>query len=392
MPVLTRRAKQRFRDSLEFSAGMGERDSAFAKACGIIGKSFTGKRIAALSKLRLLSELDRLVFSEDSGGPSLQKSQKQEPQKQDLLQQELLINLESRILQRTTRHILAVINSFTAPPELLVCQLRACEYANLKTCLHHISAGKTNPPLFSDIGRFGTVRFEAYPDIAAMVAHTDFRFIIEKNINEIKSPDFDFASLEAELDRCYYTLLAQSLHGLSSEDRLYAQQILADEISLRNCVWALRLRTYFKKTPDEAAPYLMDQKMSRGFSVIPGLVHPRLMDSDSEFSLADEAHTMLDFPLDVRSAWKGWRWESMLNPEQAGESWEADPRYFQNAASRYIYRLSSRCFRRMPSSISSIFCFIKLKQFEENVLTSIAEGLGFGMASKEVFDLLGVEV
>jgi vacuolar-type H+-ATPase subunit C/Vma6 len=44
----------------------------------------------------------------------------------------------------------------------------------------------------------------------------------------------------------------------------------------------------------------------------------------------------------------------------------------------------------MPFSINSIFCYIKLKQFEEDLLTSITEGLGLGMAGKDVFNLLEV--
>jgi len=98
----------------------------------------------------------------------------------------------------------------------------------------------------------------------------------------------------------------------------------------------------------------------------------------------------LRFPLDSRPAWNGWRWEHFLNPHNAGEHWTVDPRYFQNAASRHIYRLSLHYFRTMPFSVSSLFCFIKLKQYEENLLISIAEGLWLGMTGKDVFAMLEV--
>ncbi|MDR0456685.1 MAG: V-type ATPase subunit, partial [Treponema sp.] len=351
------------RTAAKTSHDTGERAFAFAKACGIIGKSFIGKRITALEKLHSLNELDRLVFPEIS---------------RELPGRELLHDLENRILQRTTRHILAILDSFSRPPELLIRQLCVCEYTDLKTCLHHISAGKPIPSMLSDIGRFRTVRFKAYPDIAAMLAGTEFEFILSKDLKAMKSADFDFTPIEAELDLHYYTLLVQSLGRLSSADSMLARRILADEISLRNCVWALRLRTYFRKKPDEAAKYLMDQKISCDFTEIPGAIQPK--DSGGEISLAAEASASLQFALDTRSDWENWRWESLLNPEKPGGNWIADPRYFQNAASRYIYRLSLRCFRLMPFSINSIFCYIKLKQFEEDLLTSITEGLGLGMA------------
>ncbi|MCL2761583.1 MAG: V-type ATPase subunit [Treponema sp.] len=337
-------------------------DFAYAKACGIIGKSFIGKRIAALEKMSSLQELDRLVF------PAAVR---------ELPVKELLANLEQRILQRTVRHIRVILNSYSIPPQALVLQLRSCEYAGLKTCLHHIAAGKkTAPPAFNDIGRFSTVRFSKYPNLAAMLAGTEFAFILTQFPKDPKPADL--TAIEAALDRQYYTLLTESICGLPAADRLYAQRILAEEISLRNCVWALRLRTYFKKDQDETARYLMDLKMFGQNQ------------HDEAVSLAAEARKSLRFPLDSRPAWNGWRWEKLLNPQKAGEQWTVDPRYFQNAASRYIYRLSRRCFRFMPFSVSSIFCYIKLKHYEEDLLISIAEGLALGMSGKDVFAMLEV--
>jgi hypothetical protein len=44
----------------------------------------------------------------------------------------------------------------------------------------------------------------------------------------------------------------------------------------------------------------------------------------------------------------------------------------------------------MPFSVNAEFCYIKLKQFEEDLLTSVAEGLGLGMGGNDVFNLLEV--
>jgi vacuolar-type H+-ATPase subunit C/Vma6 len=359
------------------SIDAGERAFAYAKACGIIGKSFVGKRMSSLGRLNALNEFGRLVFPEAA---------------YELPGRELLIELERRLLQRTIRHILAVIDSYSNPPELLVRQLRSCEYADLKTCLRHITAGKPIPSTLCDIGKHGVVRFKAYPDLKAMIGGTEFEFILSK---DLKAADFDITSLEAELDLQYYTLLMKSLRRLPAEDRLLAQRILAEEISLRNCVWALRLRTYFEKTSEETAKYLMDLEIPQcPPAEIPGDINSRFSSqtgaAPGNISLAQEAYESLYFPLDARPAWKGWRWESLLNPEEGREVWAANPRFFQNAASRYIYRLSMRCFRRMPFSVNAEFCYIKLKQFEEDLLTSVAEGLGLGMGGNDVFNLIEV--
>ena len=334
-------------------SGTGERAFAYAKACGIIGKSFLGKRISALERLGSLQELDRLVFPEVS---------------REMITRELLSDIEGRILSRTVQHIRAVIDSFSVPPQLLVRQLRSCEYADLKTCLYHIATRKATPPVINNLGRFRTVRFAAYPHLSKMLAGTEFAFILEKYPKTIKPADI--AAIEIALDRQYYTLLAESLRCLPSADRLYARQIISEEICLRNCIWALRLRRYFHKSENETAEYLMDLSMP------------------NERSLAAQARKSLRFSLDSRPSWDGWRWENFLNPPHAGEHWAVDPRYFQNAASRYLYRLSRRYFRAMPLSISSIFCFIKLKQYEENILISVTEGLGLGMTGTDAVAML----
>ncbi|MDR2479565.1 MAG: V-type ATPase subunit [Treponema sp.] len=360
----------------------GERAYAYTRACGIIGKSFVGRRISPLAGLRSLSEFDRMVFPEVN---------------RELPGRELLLDIEGRIIRRTVWQILAVIDAYEKPPELLIRQLRSYEYADLKTCLNHLAGGIKTPPAFSDIGRFKTLRSDAYPGLEAMLSGTEFEFILSTDtldIKKLKAGGCDTTAVEAELDLRYYTLLLRSLRRLPAADRVFAGRILAEEISLRNCVWALRLRTYFKKTAEETAPRLMDIKTRYGRAAIPGSIHTRASmthnsGAGGEISLAAEAFESLNLPLDSRAAWQGWRWERFLNPQKEGELWTASPRFFQNAASEYLYRLSYQCFRRVPFSTSASFCYIKLKQFEEDLLTSVVEGLGLGMSGNDVIDLLG---
>jgi vacuolar-type H+-ATPase subunit C/Vma6 len=342
------------------SPGVGERAYAYAKACGIIGKSFVGKRVAELRGLRLLSELDRLVFPEA---------------RRDLPDRELLVDIERSIEKRAVRHILAIVNSYTEPPDLLIHQLGAYEYSDLKTCLHYIARGIKTLPVLCGIGRFRTIRFEAFPDLAKMLSETKYEFILSKNIKALKPDSREFVLIETELDTYYYLGLINSLGDLSDEDRDIAQKILVNEISLRNCAWALRLRTYFRKSAAEVGGHLMNIRMQAEISA----------------NIASDALKSLNLPLDSRAPWRGWKWEKFLNPEKTGEHWNLDPRYFQNAASRYLYRLALSSFHRAPMTVSTIFCFIKIKQFEEDLLTSVAEGLGMGMSGGDVFEMLTAE-
>ncbi|MDR0290415.1 MAG: V-type ATPase subunit [Treponema sp.] len=337
----------------------GERAYAYAKACGIIGKSFVGNRISALRELRHLSELDRLLFSETHG---------------DLSTRELLSDMEKHIERRAVQQILAVVGSYTEPPWLLTHQLMVYEYNDLKICLHHIASGITKLHQVCDIGPYRTIHFEAFPDLEAMLHATEYKFILKKNIKDLKPDSKEFASIETELDTHYYLGLMDGLCHLSEDDRAIAQKILSEEISLRNWIWALRLRTYFKKSGGETRRQLMDIRTQ----------------TDPVKYLSTGTLQTIGFPLDSRAPWQGRKWEKFLNPEKPGKQWRIDPRYVQNAASNYLYQMALRGFHHDPMSVSAIFCFTKIKQFEEDLLTSIAEGLTMGISSADVFEMIGV--
>jgi vacuolar-type H+-ATPase subunit C/Vma6 len=337
--------------------GAGERAYVYAKACGIIGKSFVGRRTAALDSVARLSELDRLVFPQSF---------------RELPERELLVDLERRIVGRSAKQIMTIVNVYTKPPELLLWLLRSYEYGDLKSALAAIAGGEARPPEFTDLGRFRTVKFEAYPDLKAMVRGTDFEFLD----GETPQDEAGEIALQTKLDQHYYRALWESLYRLPRRDRAGIGIILGEEISLRNVVWVLRLRTYYRMSSEEIREKLVDLK-------------PRTAGRKGERSLAADAEAVLDLPLDSYAPWASWKRAAFLNRDQDG--WTADPRYFQNAASRHLYRLARLYFRRNPLSLDTAACFIKLKQFEEDLLTSLTEGLGLGMASRDVFSLLETE-
>ena len=335
----------------------GERAYGFAKAWGIIGKSFVGKRIFNLSGVNRLSDLDRLLFPHPRG---------------DLPERELLVDLEARIVQRSVRQIMALVQAFVKPPNLLVRLIRSYEYGDMKAALNALAAGEAKSPGFTDIGRFRRVAFEAYPDVETMVKGTEFEVFL-KDIRAfmqggLQSPQ-DTVALQIKLDTLYYTSLWKDLRALGSRERRTIEKILGEEIALRNAVWALRLRIYYDLSPED--------------------IREKLIAPEYKTLLAP-AEDSLSRALDTRTDWRGWKYASLLNPEKPNEHWKADPRYLQNAASEYLYHLARMSFRHWPFSMDSIFCFIKLKQFEENLLTSVAEGLGMGMSIQDVFALLEV--
>ncbi|MDR2211558.1 MAG: V-type ATPase subunit [Spirochaetaceae bacterium] len=345
---------------------MGERAYAYAKACGITGKSFVGRRTAALHSVSRLSELDRLIFG---------------PGARELPERELLPDLEKRLLKRSVDAILSIVNSYRDPPELLAVLVRVYEYNDLKEALSMIPPPENalaRRPVFVDLGRFGRVRFNQWPNARAMLKQTEFEFLLEED-GRVRR-EYEGLPLDTVLDRHYYKKLWQSIRRLKKSDRQSAEDICTEEISLRNCAWVLRLRTYYGMIGEEVKRHLV---------VLEEQPH-----------LSRDALEALDLPLDSRGEWERWRRVRFLNPEvphsrrtfPGAGIWNADPRYFQNAAAKHLYKLALRSFRKKPSSVDAAFCFIKLKQFEEDLVTSNAEGLDMGMAGRDVSGILETEV
>jgi len=338
--------------------GAGERAFAYAKACGMVGKSFIKERIKILEGVTKRTELDRILFPLET---------------RNLPEKELLVDLEDRIARRAVDSILSIIECFSAPPELLILMLRSYEYADLKNALVSALQRERNVPSWTNIRQYQTVSFNKWPDIQAMLEGTEFEFLLDEDGELID--DHGDIHLETVLDRHYYNALWKSLSSLGASDRQGAEKILSDEISLRNSAWALRLRTYYGMSPEKVKLHLIN-----------------ISSRDKKQSLAHEALCCLDFPLDNHTAWSSWRWKKFLNPYTGEGFWSVDPRYFQNAASIYLFRLACRNFHLRPSSLDAFFCFFKIKQFEEDILTSEAEGLGMGLSSRDTLGVLGVDL
>lgn len=334
---------------------------AYAKTCGIISKSNIGKRLCTLRGLKTLDELDARVFFKRYG---------QRPSG------ESLSDLVNRISARSSGRIKAIVSSFSKPPELFERMLSAYEYEDLKKRLQLISGGEKEAPSPRDIGRFKTVNFHAYPDIAKMIKGSRFESLLGGDLKSIERGGADIKKIETTLDDFYYRSVIKSLPEIKGEDRAIIERYLYDEISLRNCLWASRLRSYYKLSDSQIKEHLLDIDFDSG--------------NGKRFSSADDAVKSLDFPLDSRAAWNGWKRESFLNHEDANYHWTVDARHFQNAAFFYLYKKAIKGFYRSPLSIRAIFYFIKLERFEEDILTSVAEGLALGMSSDSVFELLEV--
>ncbi|OHE67313.1 MAG: hypothetical protein A2Z99_04780 [Treponema sp. GWB1_62_6] len=241
--------------------------------------------------------------------------------------------------------------------------VRAYETADLKTHLAAFAAGDPQSPSFVDIGRFATVKFDAYPDLPRMVAGTEYAWLPETPAASA------IVDLQSELDIRYYRSLWSEILSLPRRDRAGFEELTAEEIALKNAAWTLRLRTYYAAPVEE-----IEKRLVEG--------------ARAGKSLTADARAAFSLSLDARDEWRGWKRERFLNPAVSGESWKLDPRHFQNEAAKYLYRKARLLFRRRPFAVDSTACFIKLMQFEEELLTSVAEAVSLGISADDVVKTL----
>jgi vacuolar-type H+-ATPase subunit C/Vma6 len=216
-----------------------------------------------------------------------------------------------------------------------------------------------------DLGSLETIAWDAYPNLKKMLALTEFNWIREA------PTEATVVEMQTAIDLHYYSSLWREVLSFPLNDRSGFEALIAEEIELKNVVWALRLRVYY--------------------GVVADALDTRLVEvSRKGVSLAAAARAQIPFALDHRDDWRGWKFESLLNPEVPGAPWKVDPRRVQNAAAQALYRHARRLFRRRPFATDSIACFVKLMQFEEDLLTSVAEGLTLGLGAKETLAMLEV--
>jgi hypothetical protein len=391
----------------EADVSVAERAYTYAKSRGIIGKSFIEKRAGRLAPVTGLQDLEQLVFPNTLLESPL-SNQKQDEKRLGRRQWRLssgvhfekgdfsagrpgrpeggIDAVETRIIRRSAKAILSVLGAFRTTPEILVLLARSYEYADLKRFIAVLDAGESSAPPWTPLGKFSTVNFSAWPDLNAMLKGSEFEFLGPGH--GTGGRDYKTAAagrsgagqrhgetddVNVLLDRLYYKKLLQAIAKIPKKDFTGCRHLFFEEISLLNCTLAMRLRSYYGMNARDVKARLIDGRLSR---------NGRSLSADAEASLSMELNHLAD--------WQDWRRKSFLNPAGSGKYWKCDPRRFQTAASIYLYKLALRYFRSRPFTLDTSCCFIRLKQFEEQVLTGVAEGVKLKMDAVDSLKTLGV--
>ena len=310
----------------------------YAKACGMLSKSFIGARADKLFAARSLSDLWTLLFKTEV----------------PLVPEALLAKqIEEKAEQTFINDYIVLLNAFDKPDPISVQLLRFYDYNNIKDIAAALCEGKTEMPALANIGKYSALDYNAWPDIAAITKDSPMAWY-----NTVPTWNTQY-EMDRRLDVQYIRELWEAVRLLPKSERDPVEHIIGEYIVLENCIWAIRLAVYYGMEKEEIIGRLAGEKDM----------------PDKYDRLAGEAVRILDRAVDTWHDWADWKYVALINSGEEGSVWNLDPRRIQQAAGVYLNRKALNSFHRYPFTANVLVTWFKIKKHELNCIRTAAEGM-----------------
>lgn len=308
----------------------------YGRLSGMLGKSFVGEKASRLYDAASTADLWTMVFHTDV--PLLP---------QVMLSQKIEREAENRFIAQ----YISLIEMYDKIPPLLLELLRFYEVENLKEMGAALCSNETERPPLIDLGQYGSLNCDAWPNIAAVTALSPFAWYD-------KVPDeHEQQRIHGKLDNQYVSMVWEAAHKLPRSIRAQAADFFRDEFIMTNISWALRLKVYYNMEKDEIISHL-----------------PRAKTVSATDEIAGPAVEVLDWPSDSWEHWKKWKYASLLNPHDE-DVWSIDPRWVENAAKARQYKAAQRLFHAEPLTELPLIAWFRIKQRECDMIRTAVEGI-----------------
>jgi len=315
----------------------GARAFVYAKACGVLGKSFTGEKAGILFEQKSLSDLWNLLFKTSA------------PMVPEVI---LAQQIEEEAFNRFISQYINFISQFDAPESYLSDQFFIYEVENLKSVLDALCSGETKLPRLFELGQFSTLHYEQWPDLEKITKGTEYAWL--KTVPDIHHQQ----EIEYRLDIQAIKHLWTSISKIHGEEGAAVQALFRDELVIQNIVWALRLKLNFGMTKEEVIPHLM-------------YVTEKPCAQDP---LCAPAIAVLDKDPENYEVWTNWTYKELVNPK-TDVIWRIEPSWIEKKSKVIQNKKASRLFHCYPVTSASLIGWFKLKQFELSCIRMAVEGL-----------------
>lgn len=333
---------------------LGAGSFIYAKASGIIGKSFIGPRAELLFEQKSLSELWNLLFK--TPVPAVPEVM-------------LAERIESECFNRFIKQYSYFVSLYTKPDSILLDQLRIYESENLKEVGAALCSGETVLPNLVDLGKFSKLNFKNWPDIAAITKGTEYSWY--NKIPEIHEQQ----ELEFKLDLQVIRGLWNSIQKISDESREVLIDLYKNEYIIKNIIWALRLRIYYKMEKDE---------------IIKKMIYVTDAPNASD-PIAGPVLKILDKPLDEYEQWSSWKYSELINPHIDGVVWQIDPSWIEQMNRVKINKMALHIFHQYPMTTCSLIGWYEIKKYELRCIRTAVESLRLNINPEEAKNAVGIK-
>ena len=326
----------------------------FAKACGSLGKSFTGNRSHLLFEQKSLADIWTLLFNTPA------------PLVPEVV---LAEKIETQAFNQFFKEYIDFVKQYDNPDPVLINQLCTYEAENLKLIASALCSNKHKMPALTDLGTFAECKYSAWPNLAEITQGTRYSWLKQvPQVNELKKISF-------KLDIQIVHHLWNSLNRQTGEQYEVMEKLFKTEYSLKNIVWALRLRIYYK--------------MSRS-DIINRLIyvtdHPGLSDP-----VASPAIKVLDMPLDDYELWEKWKYHDCINPPVEGKLWQIDPVWIEKKAKVKLNKMALNIFHGQAMTEASLLGWYKIKEYELICIRTAVESIRLNINPNEAQSAVGIQ-
>ena len=319
----------------------------YAKASGMLAKSFVGSRADKLFSAKSLGELYGLLFDDEL--PVVPESM-------------LAKIIEKKAQQRFITQYTGLLENYSSPDELLVTLLRSYDYENIKEVGAALCYRENALPDLVDIGSYSRIGYKYWPDLAAMTANSSVSWYNKPPESSQQQ------AIDQKLDLQYISQLWQSVKKLPISEKPLLEEFVRREVVYQNIMWALRLKVFYRYRDEKITSMLAYEGVS----------------GQKNDLFAKDAFAILDKETDSWEVWSGWKYAEFLNPHEDGVVWEIDPCWVEMMMRRDLNQRALRAFHKNPSSALVLFSWFKIKQNELGYIRSVAEGLRLDMDSDEI--------
>ena len=244
----------------------------YAKASGMLKKSFVGPRTEKIFEQQKLSELWTLLFEDEV----------------PLIPEVLLAKeIENKAENQFIKDFCKLLNCYSKPDKVSLFLLKSFDYGNLREIVFALSNGETKLPKLVDIGKYSELKIKNWPDLEKITEKSDFNWY--KTVPSIDEQRF----FDHKLDLQYIKALWENTKKLPQSEREPIESFIQEKINLDNCIWALRLKKYYEMSKEE---------------IIQNLFFQGENPSEKDI-LCGEAIKILDYDLDSYDSWKNWKYK-----------------------------------------------------------------------------------